>query len=351
MGKKPLISIIIIDYKKENPYRTECLEAIQRQTYKNFEVILVTDHPVTLSSSRKRGSIPSLIKKSFGHYVGPAQKRDWGAKKASGEILAFIDDDAYPDKDWLKNIVKDLFDSTLAGVGGPGVTPPNVSWTEEASGWMSASPMGAGINTYRFFPSSRKFVDDYPSMNLAVRRSDFLAVGGYDSNYWPGEDTKLCLDIVTKLRKKIVYDPRVLVYHHRRPLWKSHLRQNGNFGLHRGFFARILPRTSLRPIYLGPSFMALGLIYIIIYTISPLCINGEGCQYSDWVRFASIVYNLGLFLFAGYLLAIALNSIWVYQKSKSSFQGILSFFVILITHLWYGARFLQGFFFTNKLTR
>ncbi len=334
MGKRPLISIIIVDYKKENPYRTECLEAIQEQTYKNYEIILVTDHPIA-------SPYPAIIKKSFGHYVGPAQKRDWGAKKASGEILAFIDDDAYPDKDWLKNIVKALLDSTLAGVGGPGVTPPNVSWTEEASGWMSTSPLGAGTNTYRFFPGSRKFVDDYPSMNLAVRRSDFLAVGGYDSNYWPGEDTKLCLDIVTKLKKKIVYDPKVLVYHHRRPLWKSHLRQNGNFGLHRGFFARTLPQTSFRPIYLGPSFMFLGLCYLLASSFLP----------SNFYHPTSTISELGWFLFAGYLLAIVANSMWVYQKSKSSFQGILSFFVVFITHLWYGARFLQGFFFTQKLPR
>ncbi len=319
MEKKPLVSIIIIDYKKENPYRTECLEAIQEQTYKNYEIILVTDHPVTLP-------YPATIKKSFGHYVGPAQKRDWGAKKASGEILAFIDDDAYPDKDWLKNIVKDLSDSTLAGVGGPGVTPPNVSWTEEASGWMSASPLGAGINTYRFFPSLRKFVDDYPSMNLAIRRSDFLAVGGYDSNYWPGEDTKLCLDIVTKLKKKIIYDPEVLVYHHRRPLWKPHLRQNGSFGLHRGFFARVLPQTSRKLIYFMPSLLLLGLIFIIFFPAAIYC-------------------------FLLYFVALFLNGFWIFRKSGKITQAVLSIPVVFLTHLWYGARFLQGFFFTNKLTR
>ncbi len=364
MAKLPLVSIIIVDYKKDNPYLPECLEAIQRQTYKNFEVILVTDHPVTLSSSRKRGSIPSLIKKSFGHYVGPAEKRDWGAKKASGGILAFIDDDAYPHPEWLENIVKNFgkmsfprkresisngspiesgMTGDIAGVGGPGVTPPNVSWTEEASGWMSASPLGAGVNTYRFFPNSRKFVDDYPSMNLAIRRSDFLAVGGYDSNYWPGEDTMLCLDLTSKLKKKIIYDPNVLVYHHRRPLWKPHLRQNGSFGLHRGFFARVLPQTSFRPIYLGPSFMLLGLCYLIIYQFLPI-------HNSSFLILNSISY-MGWFLFSGYLLALLANSIWVYQKSKSGFQGILAFIVVFITHLWYGARFLQGFFLTKNLSR
>ncbi len=324
---RPLVSVIIIDYKKNNPLLVECLEAIEKQTYRNYEVILVTDYPVCLK-------YPKLIKKSFGHYVGPAEKRDWGAKKASGEILAFIDDDAYPGRDWLKNLVKHFSDPKIAGVGGPGVTPAGVSWVEAASGWMSASPMGAGLYTYRFLPGKKQFVDDYPSMNLAVRRTDFLSVGGYDSHYWPGEDTKLCLDLVHKLGKKIIYDPSVLVYHHRRPLWRPHLRQNGNFGLHRGFFARILPQTSLRPVYLGPSLMVLGLIYLLLF---------------PWIN--PILTTLGWFLFGGYLLAVAANSVWIYHRSTSFFQGILSFPIILITHLWYGLRFLQGFFLTKKLTR
>ena len=332
---RPLISVIIVDYKKNNPLLIKCLEAIEKQTYRNFEVVLVTDYPVKLSFPTRSGIHTNpLIKKSFGRYVGPAQKRDWGAKKARGEILAFIDDDVYPSGDWLKHLVRHFSDPRVAGVGGPGVTPPGVSWQEEASGWMSASPMGAGPYTYRFLPGKKQLVDDYPSMNLAVRRPDFLAVGGYDSNYWPGEDTKLCLDLVHKLGKQIIYDPKVLVYHHRRPLWRPHLRQNGNFGLHRGFFARILPRTSLRPVYFGPSFLVLGLVYLLFFS---------------WLN--PTLTTLSWYLFGGYLLAVAGNSYWIYTRSKSLFQGALSFPVVFVTHFWYGLRFLQGFLFTKKLPR
>jgi len=334
MTVSSLVSIIIVDYKKDNPLLKECLDAIQKQSYKNYEVILVTDYPVNLS-------YPNLIKKSFGHYLGPAQKRDWGGKKAKGEILAFIDDDAHPDKDWLKNIVKDFSDSNIAGVGGPGVTPPGVSWREAASGWMSASPMGAGLYNYRFLPAKKTFIDDYPSMNLSVRKNDFWAVGGYDSNFWPGEDTKLCLDLVHKLGKKILYDPSVLVYHHRRPLWIPHLRQNGNFGVHRGFFARILPQTSFKLVYFGPPMMVLGLCYLIVSSLLP----------PTTYHLPTVINYLGWLLFFGYLVAVAINSIWVYQKSKSFFQGVLSFFVVFFTHVWYGLRFLQGFLFIRKLNR
>lgn len=344
----PLVSIIVVDYKKKNPYLVECLDAIQKQTYKNFEIILVTDYPVTLParpschSDRSGGifSSPRFIKKSFGHYVGPAQKRDWGAKKAAGEILAFIDDDAYPTENWLKNMVKSFTNSDTAAVGGPGMTPPGVSWREEASGWMSASPLGAGLYNYRFQPAKKTFVDDYPSMNLAVRRPDFLEIGGFDSHYWPGEDTKLCLDLVSKLKKKIIYDPKVSVYHHRRPIWIPHLRQNGSFGLHRGFFARLLPQTSLRPVYFGPPLLLLGLLYLALSLLFPIL----STKYY-------LLTTAGWLLLATYLLALAVNSIWIYRKSQNLFQGILSFFVVFITHLWYGARFLQGFLLTRKLTR
>lgn len=337
MTKRPLVSIIVIDYKKDNQLLIDCLNAIQKQSYSNFEIILESDHPLKLKYPKLR------VISYHGCYQSPAFKRDHAGQIAKGEILAFIDDDAYPDQDWLKNMVRNFSEDKITGVGGPGITPQGVSWQEAASGWMSASPLGAGPYAYRFLPGKKQFVDDYPSMNLAVRWADFLAVGGYDSHYWPGEDTKLCLDLVSGLGKKIIYDPKVVVYHHRRPLWLPHLKQNGSFGLHRGYFARILPQTSLRAVYLGPPFMLLGLTYLLF--ISPFFTRN-----SSFIILNSMS-NTGWLLFTGYLLSLAANSVWVYQKSKSPFQGFLSFFVVFLTHLWYGARFLQGFFFTSKLAR
>lgn len=292
---------IIIPFRQPSEFLYECLNYLEKQTYKNYEVILLPDE-VTGK-------------------MGPAEKRDIGARRAEGEILAFIDDDAYPDRDWLKNASKHFDKSQIAAVCGPGVTPPNSSWQEQVSGWFSASPLGGGSYTYRFLPAVKRFVDDYPSMNLAVRKSDFLKVGGFDSNFWPGEDTKLCLDLTHKLGKKIIYDPKVLVYHHRRPVWISHLRQNGNYGLHRGYFAKALPKTSFRLVYFLPSFLVLGLI------LAPLV----------------VVPAYGLLLVA--------NGFWVTAKSGSLFQGLISIPVVFLTHFWYGVRFIQGFLFTKQLRR
>jgi glycosyltransferase involved in cell wall biosynthesis len=364
-SKLPLISIIIIDYKINNPYLEECLKAIENQTFKNYETILITDYSTKIKS-------PRLIKHFFNGYTNPATKRDYGAKIAHGKYLAFIDDDAFPDKNWLKNIVKNFLDKNIAAVGGPGITPPRVSWQESASGWVSSSPLGAGPHIYRFLPMEKRFVDDYPSMNLSVRRDDFLSIGGFDSHYWPGEDTKLCLDLVYrglrkssasqaederstkdfsslarnlpsfrsgrfhKLKKKIIYDPKVIVYHHRRPLLLPHLKQNGNYGLHRGFFVKILPENSLKTIYFLPS-----LFPILVFSL----------PVTYYLFKLEIIIKIQLTFFLVYLLALFLNSIWIGVKSKSLFQAIISIPSIFLTHFWYGFKFIQGLIFTSHLKR
>ena len=286
---------------------------MEKQTFKDYEVILLPDEKKVFNYQK--------VKVAATGKIGPAEKRDMGAKKSNGEILAFIDDDAYPDKNWLKNMVSNFEGLEVAAVGGPGVTPPDVSWREQASGWFSASIIGGGPYVYRFLPYKKRFVDDYPSMNLAVLKSDFIKVGGFDSNFWPGEDTKLCLDLTHKLGKKIIYDPKVLVYHHRRKVWMSHLRQNGNYGLHRGYFAKTLPKTSFRLVYFLPSFLVLG-IFFVPFVVIP-----------------------------SYSLLLIINSLWITAKSGSLFQGAISIPVVFLTHFWYGLRFMQGFLFVRHLRR
>jgi glycosyltransferase involved in cell wall biosynthesis len=332
----PYISIII-PTRRINKYLNHNIAECLKSTFLDFEIIVLTDNQEIQSFSKTRF-------KNTGS-VGPAQKRDIGAKYAQGEILTFIDDDAYPSNNWLKIIASDFQKNTdIAAIGGPGITPPGVPWQEEASGWASASPVGAGNFTYRFLPAKKQYMDDYPSMNLSVRKIDFLKVGGFDSNYYPGEDTKLCLDLTDRLGKKILYEPNAIIYHHRRPIFVAHLKQNGNFGLHRGHFARILPKTSARLIYFLPSGLFILIIFMILigfYTFLVSNINSTILLY----------YNILSTLILCYTGILIINAIWIMQKSNKIIQGLLSIPVIFITHLWYGIRFIQGFIFTRKLDR
>lgn len=318
--KSPFVSVII-PVKEINDYICEAVPKHLKLDYPNLEILILPDR----ASQDKFGSRVRIIPTY--PETGPAGKRDIGVKEACGEILAFIDDDAYPRRDWLRNAVKHFGDVRVAAVCGPGVTPPSDSIWLKASGWVQASRLGGGGYTYRFIPQKKRLVDDYPSMNFIVRKSDFEEVGGFDSHFWPGEDTKLCLDVTYTLKKKIIYDPEVLVYHHRRALFVPHLKQIGRYGLHRGYFARTLPQTSRRFSYLIPSLFALGLI------LGPLVILAA--------RFLSLFYFLSLAL---YIVLLILTSFWVLYQSRDIRLALLVIPGIFLTHMWYGLRFIQGFF-------
>jgi len=353
----PRISIII-PVKEINDFIREAIPRHLALKYPDFEILILPDHEIGELFGHKVRVIPTFPQ------TGPADKRDIGAKEALGEILAFIDDDAYPRSDWLKNAVEYFADEKVAAVCGPGVTPPSDSIRQKVSGWVQASQLGGGNYTYRFTPQKKREVDDYPSMNFMVRKKDFEAVGGFDSHFWPGEDTKFCHDLVYKLHKKIIYDPNVLVYHHRRPLFREHLKQIGGYGLHRGHFARVLPKTSRRLSYFIPSLFTLFLLAspaaaFFLSSNQQLTINNSSqSQVLDitigpntfsltWSRLALLVPSLFLIPYSLFLL---LTAAWVYSKEHSLKISLLTIPGIFTTHLWYGFRFIQGFF-SRKLKR
>ncbi len=241
---------------------------------------------------------------------------------AKGEILAFIDDDAYPAGDWLKNSMPNFQDGEVAAVGGPAVTPPEDSLRQKASGEVYASRLVSAGFVYRYRQGRRKEVDDLPSCNFLVRSSVMRELGGFHTDFWPGEDTKLCLDIVKKLRKKIIYDPRVLVYHHRRPLFKAHLNQVANYASHRGYFVKKYPETSLRLAYFAPS---LFLSAVILGST----VSGISSAFS-WAYLSAIFFYLGLALLFSFRKDLRLTP--------------LVFCGIIFSHFTYGAFFLKGLF-------
>ncbi len=250
----------------------------------------------------------------------PPQKRDIGLKYAQGRILAFIDDDAYPERNWLKNALDNFEDNEVAAVAGPAVTPVEDEPRQKASGLIYASPLVSGRYTYRYLPGKKLQVDDYPSCNLLVRKSVFQEVGGFNTNFWPGEDTKLCLDITRRLGKKIIYDPSVLVYHHRRRLFLPHLNQVASYALHRGYFIKRYPGNSLKIAYFIPTLFLLGLTSVAILSVFFLPLR--------------IVYLCGLSL---YIILVFTSSI-----SKGLSLLALVFPGTIMTHITYGIYFLKG---------
>jgi len=303
--------------------------------YPDFEIIILPDnhfgsaiglrfsvlgeHLIPNTEHPSKGTLPELRIIPTGP-VNPARKRDLAIDYARGEILAFIDDDAYPMRDWLKNAVRSFSDSNVAAVAGPAVTPGEDNLMQRASGNIYSSFLVSAHFTYRYLPGKRREVDDYPSCNLLVRKSVMQELGGFNTSFWPGEDTKLCLDITKKLKKKIIYDPDALVYHHRRELFIPHLAQLANYALHRGYFAKHFPQTSLKVSYFVPSVFLLGL--------------AAGGALSLFFLAIRAAYFL--------ILCLYLFLVFIFSISKELRLIPLIFSGIILTHIAYGFHFLRG---------
>jgi hypothetical protein len=240
---------VIIPLHRRTPAFEVCLERAARLAGPGREVMVVSDRdPGPLLDGVER------VLTGSGADTSPAEKRDAALERVTTDICAFLDDDAYPADDWLDRGLDRLADtSSVAAVGGPGVTPPASPWRERVAGAFYESPFGSGRLAFRFRPlGTAREVDDLPAYNLFVRTDALREIGGWSSKLYGGEDTMTCLRLV-QAGYRIVYDPQLVVYHFRRPILTPLLRQVGNVGRHRGHFARVLPATSRRPLYFAPT--------------------------------------------------------------------------------------------------
>jgi len=261
--------------------------------------------------------------------VRPAEKRNIGINAAKGDLVAFIDDDAYPDAHWLEYAVKYFGDESIGAVGGPGVTPPGDGFLARAGGRVYDSLLVSGNYRYRYKAGGvRRDVDDYPSCNLIVRTGILKAIGGYRTDFWPGEDTLLCKDIIDS-GKRIVYDPWVVVFHHRRALFGPHLRQLGRYAFHRGYFVKRYPSNSLHLSYFVPSaFVAYLLLWLPVS-----CISVHG-TFAECAQMLFLAVPLSLYAALVVATSFAANPLmWAMTAAG-----------IVASHVCYGVRFVQGLF-------
>lgn len=311
---------VIIPVRKFNACVREVLDHLATQTFKNFEVIVVLDE-MDLAVARAYSNVIFLASDA----VGPAEKRNLGVAHAHGEIFAFLDDDAFPADDWLASANKVFEETGTYALGGPAVTPPNSSSLERLSGKILESWLSGGFTTYRHKPLSRRFINDYPSVNLFVRRIEFKKVGGFCHDFWPGEDTKLCLDLIKLKGCDFLYDPSVVAYHHRRALFRPFLKQISRYGRQRGYFSKAFPETSRLPLY-----------YVPTLVLAMTLLGGGLSLFSALVRFSM------LYLILLYMWLVAYESWRIARFEKNIKVFGLAFLGFGLTHVVYGVFFVIG---------
>lgn len=293
------------------------LDKFQLLKWPRYEIIIVSDIHIVLPKNKYIRLIVTGKKST-----GPAEKRDIGAKFARGEISAFIDDDAYPDPLWITKAIRHFIrNKDIIAVGGPGVTPHEDSRMAKLGGLVYESEYTSGGLKIRFESVGTRIrnILDWPAYNLFIRTKVIKKVGGWGSTFYGGEDTFICLKMLKHGR--MIYDPKVVVNHHRRPLFYPHLKQIFNIGVHRGYFFKKYPETSRQVLYLYPTTLTIGFWTLFILSFFNLIIFGV------------------FFLACGIFFAIAFSSV---LNKKDLFGTIIASFGIFMSHMSYGIGFMKG---------
>jgi GT2 family glycosyltransferase len=188
----------------------------------------------------------------------PAISRNFGAKEAKGEILAFIDSDAYPAPDWLEHIAKACENNRR--VGGGAIEIPDF----QKDNSIALAQYYLQFNEYIYIGDDRpkSFV---PSCNIFCDRELFKSVGGF-ADLRAAEDVLFGLK-VSKIAK-LWFLPQIRVYHIFRQDLKEFLKNQILLGkyiiIYRRMYYDKLIYKGVIPIVLFPIFLYIKLIGIII---------------------------------------------------------------------------------------
>jgi glycosyltransferase involved in cell wall biosynthesis len=193
---------IIIPAKNEEVNIAHCLDSINAVKYdqNRFEILVVDNGSVdrTVDVANEKGAKV---------YVQPdltiSGLRNFGARQASGKILAFLDADCTVSEDWLSAASLYIDRSDVAAFGSPAILPEITTWVQRA--WFFIRAINSNVQE----------VDWHESANVFVHREYFETVNGFDESMVTCED----YDLSIKLKEvgKLLSDSRIRVIHHREP--------------------------------------------------------------------------------------------------------------------------------------
>jgi glucosyl-dolichyl phosphate glucuronosyltransferase len=211
------ISVVICAYTDERwAELVEAVDSVWAQTLPALEVIVVVDHnPGLLARARRK--LPGVVAVENREARGLSGARNSGVAAACGDVVAFIDDDAVAEPDWLERLSAAYSEPRVAGVGGA-IDPR----------WLDGRPPGFPAEfqwvvgcTYEGVPRARAAVRNMIGANMSFRRELVAVVGGFRHGIGrvgrlPAgcEETEFCIRARQRLPEaKFVYEPRARVTH------------------------------------------------------------------------------------------------------------------------------------------
>jgi glycosyltransferase involved in cell wall biosynthesis len=214
----PRVSIVVCTYNGARTIR-DTLEGVSQLTYPNYETIVVDDGSTDESGAIAAEYDVHLIKTEN---RGLSSARNTGLAAATGDIVAYIDDDARPDPDWLSYLAATFMSTDYVGVGGPNITPAE-------DGPIAECVANAPGNPVHVLLSDRE-AEHIAGCNCAFRTAALAAIGGFDPRFRvAGDDVDVCWRLQDR-GGRLGFSPGAVVWHHRRNSIRAYWRQQVGYG-------------------------------------------------------------------------------------------------------------------------
>ena len=213
----PRISVVVCSYNGGHTIG-QTLAALDRLNYENYEVIVVDDGSTDNTASIAKDYGVKLIQTDN---KGLANARNLGMQAAIGELIAYIDDDAYPDPDWLKFLASLFKRTDHAGIGGPNIAPEDSGLIADCVARAPGGPVHVLL--------SDEVAEHIPGCNMAFRLERLRELGGFDARFRvAGDDVDVCWRMQER-GWSLGFSPAAVVWHHRRRSVGAYWRQQKGY--------------------------------------------------------------------------------------------------------------------------
>ena len=265
----PKYSVIIPIYNRPDEAE-ELLASLAKQTYKNFDILMIEDGSTQDCSEIVKSYSNNLdIKYHFKANSGPGDSRNVGMSMATGDYLIFFDSDCIIPPQYFEEVEKHLAHTPLDAFGGPDSAHPDFSKFQKAVNYAMTS-----IITTGGVRGKKSKLDQFQprSFNMGISQAVYKKVGGY-TDVTPGEDPDLSYRIMNA-GFQVGLIEKAYVFHKRRVDFSKFIKQVYKFGVMRPVLIKWYP-DKFKLTYTIPSLFLLFslLLLLLTFVISPIFLS------------------------------------------------------------------------------
>ena len=250
------VSVVICCYTEDRLQDIrESVASVRGQTRPPEELILAVDNNPALRQRLKaelHGQV-RIVPNDMAR--GLSATRNVGIAAAQGDLVAFLDDDAVAEGDWLANLLAPFEDAEVHAAGGRAI----LKWVEDRPSWLPEDLEWTVGGSFTWLPPRRADVRNPHGHNMCFRREVFTSVGQFDGSLGrvandgqAGEEAELCLRLKRQVPEaKIIYQPSSIIRHKvpaARGTWRYFLRRSYQEGLCKARIKQLAQAHGAKPL-------------------------------------------------------------------------------------------------------